>query len=147
MIYDLSKEVDRKQFSTKVSHYWERGKAGEVIRVELKQKRKKRTIRQNAYLHLLFSWFAMKTGYTAEEVKQDIFKRDVCKDFFIKNRNNRIVYRSTSDLSTLEMTNAIDKFKNWSAKEAGIYLPDANDESFMNYIEDQISRYGNRQYI
>jgi len=90
---------------------------------------------------LIFGWYGIELGYTRDEVKQDIFKRDVCKSVFERVKNSRVVYRSTSDLNTIEM------FRNHASKDLHIYLPDPNEQEQLRSMEEQLSRYANRQYI
>ena len=141
MRFDLSKQADKTRFKERANYLYEKG-----VIVDLTQKRELRTIQQNRYLHLILGWFGLETGYTMEEVKQDIFKRDWCKEFFEVEKKGRKVYRSTADLNTLEMTNAIEKFRNLSSQQ-GIYLAAPNETDFLNQMEYQINQFGNRQYI
>ena len=133
MFYDLSKEFDRKRFATYCRKLYDGKK-----KVELKEKRKMRTLSQNNYLHLILTWFAIETGYTLEEVKQGIFKADICKDFFEYTKQDRKFYKSSSDLDTKEMTDAIERFRNWSS-EQGIYLPSPDEQEFLQHIQSQVS--------
>ncbi len=68
-----------------VQSYLDRLK-GEKCRVELRKIREKRTLSQNNYLHLILGWFGLEIGYTLQEVKQDIFKRNICKDWFLMGK-------------------------------------------------------------
>jgi len=115
---------------------------------EIKEKRKRRSISQNNYLHLILGWFALQTGYTLEEVKQEIFKKIVNPNTFYEGEFGRIVkierWRSTANLDTAEMALCIDRFRDYSAKEAGIYLAEPNDLNFLREIEIQIEN--NKQY-
>ncbi|WP_424493933.1 hypothetical protein [Salinimicrobium sp. GXAS 041] len=120
-------------------------------RIELKEKKYKRTISQNSYAHLLFSWFGLQFGYTLEEVKQDIFKKvvnyeifyDGDKDYFGKNVDK---WRSTTDLNTGEMTTAIDRFRDFSATQ-GCYLPEPKDLNWLTEIENELSKNTSKQYL
>lgn len=142
MIYDLKSGFDIQSFETRVKYLREKG-----ARVELKEKRFKRSLRQNSYLHLILSWFGLETGYTLQEVKQDIFKRNICKSHFEHLKNGRPVCRSTADLDSAELTAAIEKFRNWSSAELGIYLPSPNETEQLESMESVLSKYGNKQYI
>jgi hypothetical protein len=141
MIYSLSSPLDLAEFKTQCAYLEKKG-----VKVELKQKRESRTIPQNRYLHLIFGWFGLEFGYSVDEVKQDIFKRLVCRSTFETVKNGRTVYRSTKDLNTLEMTNCIEQFRDYSAKE-GKYLPAPNEVDMLQMIEAHLSKYGNAQYL
>lgn len=146
MIYDSKKQID---VQNAIERFKSLVKKGALI--ELKEKRKRRSVSQNAYMHLLFDWFANQTGYTSEEVKQDIFKKHVNSNLFYNGDFDGIVridrWRSTSDLNTKEMTLAIERFRNFSSKEAGIYLPEPNDLAHIQEIEIELSKHENQKYL
>lgn len=116
---------------------------------EIKEKRKRRSISQNSYLHLILAWFAHQTGYTAEEVKQEIFKKIVNPNTFYEGEFGNIIkierWRSTASLDTAELSLCIDRFRDYSAKEAGIYLPEPNDLNWIRDFEIQIEN--NKRYL
>ena len=118
---------------------------------ELTEKKELRSLRQNRYLHLILSWFALEYGETAEYIKQEIFKKQVNKEIFISEYANRQTgemrtsWKSTKDLDTGQLTTAIDRFRNYASKEAGIYLPEPTDMIYLREIENQIENY--KEYI
>lgn len=136
MKYNLSNELDVVNFKNKAKLLIENGKI-----VELTEKRKRRTLSQNNYLHLILSWFGVETGYTLEQVKQDIFKRQICKELFLSEKNGILICKSTKDLNTKELTQAIDKFRNWSSSEMNIYLPNANEKNMLDDIESRLGQF------
>lgn len=136
MIFDL--RHDQEQFK----EYAEKLISEEAL-VEL-TKKDKRTNQQNRYLHLILGWFALATGYSVEEVKLDIFKRQCNTDLFMKkvtgrNGLSRIQMKSTRDLSSADLTTAIERFRNYSAKQ-GIYIPSPYEEQFLAEIRKELSR-------
>lgn len=136
MIYNLAKKEDIQAFKDYSKRLIDEGK-----KVELTQKRNKRSLSQNNYLHLILSWFAVETGYTLEEVKQDVFKRYVCRELFITEKNNILICRSTSSLDTKELSQAVDTFRNWSSSEMNIYLPSANETDLLTQLGDRLDNY------
>jgi hypothetical protein len=90
---------------------------------------------------LILSWFAVETGYTLEEVKQDVFKRYVCRELFITEKNGILICRSTSSLDTKELSQAVDTFRNWSSSEMNIYLPSANETDLLTQLGDRLDNY------
>ena len=42
-----------------------------------------KSLGQNAYIHLVFAWVALNTGYTKEYVKQVLFKQIVNPQIFV----------------------------------------------------------------
>lgn len=139
--YHLNKELDKAKFKERVNHLFKK-----EAKVELKISRKARTSNQNSYLHVILNAYGLELGYTLDEVKQEIFKRNICKDFFAIKKNGLTFFRSTKDLDTLEMTNAIEKFRNHASKDLGIYLPQPNEEELLEQLEEESKRFGNRQY-
>ncbi len=136
MIFDLKHEKERfKECAEKL--------ISEEALVEL-TKKEIRSNQQNRYLHLIFRWFALATGYSEEEVKLDIFKRQCNTDLFMKKVTgrsglSRIQMKSTRELSSADMTTAIERFRNYSAKQ-GIYIPSPNEEQFLAAIMKELDR-------
>lgn len=117
---------------------------------DLTEKKPKRTLSQNSYLHLILAYFACQTGNTLEWVKCEYYKKLVNPATFIRERDDpylgRVKYlRSSADLETDEMTLTIDRFRNWSASEAGVYLPAPDDLRLMELAEIEIEC--NKEYI
>lgn len=138
MIYDLSNPYDREKFKRRVNALYQRQNV-----VELSEHKPRRSTPQNSYLHLLLGMFAMETGNTLEFVKQEYFKRLVNHDLFVERRHDKFAgeieaLRSSRDLNTEEMTTAIERFRNWSASEADIYLPAPNEQEFLDSIEREM---------
>lgn len=145
MYFDLAKETDQKRLLTRVQYLIEKQK-----KVDVTEKREKRTLSQNSYLHLLLTWFAIETGNTVEFVKQEYFKKLCNSDIFTFEKEDRFlktvqITRSSSDIDTKQMTTAIDRFRNWSSAEAGIYLPEANEDQFLEHIQQEMQRQ--RQWL
>lgn len=138
-----------------IDHNRAREKLNQLIKdgkdFQLTEKRFKRTIKQNAYLHLIISYFALETGYTTQEVKQEIFKKIVNPNTFYDGQKEKIhsvildQWRSTADLNTEELTLCIDRFRDYSANEANIYLPQPSDLNHLREIEIELEN--NKTYL
>lgn len=118
--------------------------------IEIKKKSPKRSLKQNAYEHLIMGYFGCEYGLSLEEVKVDIFKRECNREIFERervNKNGQVIkyLRSTADLTTAETTTAIERFRNWAAAVAGIYLPAPNEEQFLAFCEQEMER--NKEFI
>ena len=145
MIYNLKNpyEVERfKQWARKMVE-------GQKI-IEAKRKDESRTLSQNNYLHLIIAYFASQYGCGADEAKIDFYKRRCNRDIFERWRKNRrgdpVPYlRSSADLTKEEMSLSIDRFRNWSSAEAGIYLPQREDLDMMIYMRQEVER--NKEYL
>lgn len=145
MQYDLSNPLHKEQFKMRCNYLFSKG-----CIVELTEKKPKRTTQQNKYLHTLLGFFACETGNTLEYVKQNYYKKLVNPAIFTRKINDKFlgeveVLRSSTDLDTAEMTTSIDRFRNWSASVAGIYLPAANEHQMLIYAQQEIQR--NQEFI
>ncbi len=139
MIYDLSSEIDRQRFKIRCNSLLKNEKI-----VDLSEKRKKRTFQQNRYLHLILGWFSVETGNTIDYVKHNYFKLLCNKEIFVKEVEDKYLGKieyilSSKNLDTLQMTIAIERFRSWSAS-VGIYLPEANEDKFLQFIEIELQR-------
>ena len=138
MILDLRLPVDRQKLKSYSDYLLSR----EVV-IEIKERKHQRSSSQNAYLHVLLSYFAAEFGFDLETVKYDLFKKTVNNEIFSRVRKNKqgrdVTYiRSTRDLDTGEMTTAIERFRHWSVQTAGLYLPAPNEEDALLEAEKQI---------
>lgn len=146
MLYNGQKEFDCQRAIERLNFFIKNDKV-----FELTEKKTKRTLSQNRYLHLILSLYALEYGETLDYIKQEVFKKQVNKQIFQYERVNtktgeiRIDYRSTTKLNTKELTVAIDRFRDYAAKEAGIYLPEPKDLNYLKEIEILITN--NQQYL
>jgi hypothetical protein len=141
MIYNLSNPLDVQNARTRLEYLVGRGRV-----VELTEKKQKRSLSQNSYLHLLLSYFASRTGDTLEWVKEQYYKRLCNPDLYLYMKDDPYVgrvpdTRSSSSLRTDEMSLSIERFRNWSASEAGIYLPEATSEAEIAALQVEVERY------
>lgn len=144
MLYDLGNPLDRERFKRRSNELFRRGGIVELT------DRARRSTRQNSYLHAICGWFAIETGNTLEYVKTAYFKRLCNRDLFVTEKDDRWagrveVLKSSADLTTEEMAQAITRFRDWSSREAGIYIPSADEDAFLQAIEVEMSRY--REWI
>lgn len=140
MLYDLNNALDRTRFEQNAKALLGRGGV-----VEMTAKRPTRSVAQNRYLHLLLGEFALQTGNTVDYVKRAYFKALCNAEVFLIEKDDKWAgkvqeLRSTADLTTAEMTTAIERFRNWSSAEAGIYLPAPNEEAWLQAIEVEMQR-------
>ena len=108
--------------------------------IEIREVKKRRSLSQNAFLHLLLGAFGLATGYTADESKT-IFKREVNSDIFVYSKNGSKFLKSSADLSVDEMSKSIDRFRSY-AGENGIELPLATDNDWLLRIENDMEKQG-----
>ena len=143
MTYNLSDDFDLRRADAR----WEALKRKGAT-VDLTEKAV-RTLHQNSYIHLIIGVVAMETGNTIEYTKQQYFKKLVNPDLFERTKDDRFTgkttyYRSSAELSKEEMTQAIDRFRNWAASE-GWYLPSPDDKTLLQSVEYQMGKQ--RQYL
>lgn len=117
---------------------------------DLTEKKPQRSLNQNAYLHVLISYFACQTGNTAEWAKREYYKKLVNPSLFIREREDpfmgKVKYlRSSADLTTEEMSLSIDRFRSWASESAGIYLPSPDEGRLITLMEIEIER--NKEFI
>ena len=137
MKYDLSNSKDLADFRNKETYYREQGK-----KVELKIVRETRTLKQNAYLHVCITLFAIEFGYTIEESKTHL-KRNC--HFMRYDKNGETYLKRTRDMNTEELTKFIEWLRNYSA-EQGCVIPSAEEykENQFN-IDREISKF--KEYL
>lgn len=105
-----------------------------------------RSLSQNNYLHLILSWFGASFGYSLAYTKTRFFKTECNGElFFITRQNTKdntpyTDIRSSADLTTAEMTLAIDRFRNFSANN-GLYLPEPNEHLYLQELERELEQY------
>lgn len=137
MKYDLSNTKDLADFRNKETLYREQGK-----KVELKVIREKRTLSQNAYLHVCITLFAIEFGYTLDESKTHL-KRSC--HFMRYDKSGETYLKRTRDLNTKELTKFIEWLRTYSA-EKGCYIPTADEYKEQQFaIDREISKF--KEYL
>lgn len=145
MIYNLSSPLDKTNFLLRAKKLAESG-----VIVDLTEKKPRRSLPQNKYLHVILAYFGTQTGNTLEWVKQKYYKKLVNPDLFIREKEDKYlgkikVLRSSADLDTAEMSLSIERFRNWAAQEAGIYIPSADESILIQQMEIEIER--NKEFL
>lgn len=146
MIYNPEKPIDVERAVAKLRYYVQNKKVFELI-----EKRTAKTYPQLKYVHLIMGWFAWEYGEKLEYIKLEYFKKIVNPDIFVYEFENRKTgevrteYRSLADITKDQMTLAIDRFRTFSSKHAGIYLPEPNDLALLREVEIQIEN--NKEYL
>lgn len=145
MLFDTSNPLQKEQFKARSAKLAESGKI-----VELTEKKPKRSLQSNKYLHVILGFFACETGNTLEYVKQQYYKKLVNPSVFIREIDDKYlgkikILRSSADLDSAEMSLTIDRFRNFASSEAGIYLPSPDEERLIQLMELEIERY--KQYL
>lgn len=139
-LFNLSNPLDNANFLLRAKKLAESGKI-----VELTEKKPRRSLPQNKYLHVILAYFGTQTGNTKEWVKQQYYKKLVNPDLFIREKEDKYlgkikVLRSSAALDISEFSLSIERFRNWAAQEAGIYIPSADEAILIQQMEICIER-------
>lgn len=145
MVYDTSNPLDNANFLLRAKKLAESGKI-----VELTEKKPRRSLPQNKYLHVILAYFGTQTGDTLPWVKERYYKVLINPDIFIRQKDDKFLgktqyLRSSADLDTAEMSLSIERFRNWAAQEAGIYIPSADEAILIQQMEIEIER--NKEHL
>jgi len=115
--------------------------------VEIKEVKPRRSLPQNAYLHVLLGAFGANFGYSMEEAKALYKRLPGNKDIYIKHfEQNGVQFEyevSSAKLDKEQMTKSIETLREWSAK-MGYPLPSAEDREWIMRLEnytEQNERY------
>jgi len=137
MLYDLQNNLDKNKAAYKFHKLVEDGKV-----IELTEKRKKRSISQNSYLHVAITLFAIEVGYTIEEAKT-VLKREC--SFMRYDKEDHVFLKRTRDLNTKELTDFIEFIITYAAKMF-ITIP-SSEEYILNQIDIDRHISHNKEYI
>lgn len=116
---------------------------------ELTEKKPKRSLSQNKYLHVILSYFGCQIGETMEYVKRNYYKILCNKDTFVRERDDKYLgkikyLRSSADLDSAEMSLTIERFRNFASAQ-GVYIPSPEEERLIQLMEVEVER--NKHYI
>lgn len=140
MMYDTKNSLEVQSLQLKVEHLIARGSMVEVV------EKKPRSLKTNAYLHAILSYFGLQTGNTLDEVKSLYYKRTVNGDLFVRQKHDvllgkdRDYLRHTSELTQDEISVSIDRFRSWSARVAEIYIPSSDEYIALLHIQHDVER-------
>lgn len=110
---------------------------------EIKRIYPKKTVKQNAYLHILFKLFGIEYGLSFKDSK--LFIKDELGYVFFMDGDNDKYYISIADMTTKQLNIFITRFRNYSSMN-GIYLP-SSDEYKYKHAEYDNEIYKNRMYL
>lgn len=139
MIYDTSNPLDKANFLLRAKKLADEGKV-----VELKEKKPRRTLSQNNFLWLCLAYWGTQTGYTKEEAEA-IYKKVNRAIYYTKKviADEEVVYiRHTYELDTSEMTDSIERFRNWAVQNDAcpVYIPSPEDRDLIQRMEIEVER-------
>lgn len=112
------------------------------VTVEVKTRRKPRTLKQNSVLHWYINAIADETGMAPDDVKEVLRHKFLSED--ILDRNGEIMadkasgevikrYKSTAELSTIQMLTFTEEIRMWAADFLSLHLPLPNEEVELKF--------------
>ena len=114
MKLDLSNEYDKAKAQTRLKVLTDKG-----AKIELKEIRNKRSLKQNSYLHVCVSLFAIELGYNLDESKT-LLKREC--PFMRYEKNGQTFLKRTREMDSKELTEFIDWIRNYAGIN-GVDIP------------------------
>lgn len=141
MTYDLSNPLHVQNARARLELLAKRGSI-----VELTEKKPKRSLSQNAYLHVALTFLASQVGETLEWVKREYYKKHCNRDLFLRTKEDSLLgavhyLRSSAELTTEEMSLSIDRLRTWAVQEAGIYIPSPEEEAQVAAMQIEAERH------
>lgn len=144
-LYDTAQDYEAQRARTRLEFLIGKGRLVDLT------DRSRRSTAQNSYMHVCIGIVAMETGYPMDYVKDEWFKKLVNPQTF-RDGEIRDPYtgqtvtrwRSSASLSTEEMTLAIDRWRNWAARQ-GWYIPSPEEEAMIRQSAAEIDRQ--KQYL
>ena len=134
MKLDLSKSIDRERFNQYATKLHT-----DESKVELKKIHPPKSVRQNAYAHVVLCLFAIEFGYSLLEAKT-VIKRALNFHYL---KNGMAFLKSMADMDTFEVTRMID-YAREVAGQNGCYIP-TSEEYLANQfaIDSEIDKNKN----
>lgn len=139
MKYRLS---DNREAGEALSYLVELTRQGK--RVDIKAVKPRRSLPQNAFLHLLLGYFGANLGYSLEEAKWLYKRLPGNKELYEYEKDvggkPMTFIRSSADLTKDEMTKSIETLRDWSGR-MGYPLPSADDKEALERLENYIEQH------
>ena len=146
MTYNLHNQLDAQSARARLEFLIGKGSF-----IELAEKKPRRSLKQNSYLYLCLNYLASQLGESPDYVKRYYYKYHCNKDIFLRSKIDKITgekttyLRSSAELDSKEMTDSIERFRNFAMLEAGIYIPSPDEPDNIMQMQIEIER--NKQFI
>lgn len=145
MIYDFGKQFDIERAKKRLDSLIERRAVVDIT------DKSRFTVSQNSYLHVCIGIVALETGVTLEYAKQKYFKRIANREMFYIGKFTDPVtgeecgkWRSTASLTKEEMTLALDRWRDWAARQ-GWYIPTPEEHAAI--LQAKIEMEKNKRWL
>lgn len=101
--------------------------SGKRAEITVRPETKSRTNEQNRYLWgVVYKYISEEIGYEPEQV-HELMKFKFLKIEILVKGNPETVIRSTTDLSTEEFNQYVERIVRWAAEFLGLVIPDPNE--------------------
>lgn len=95
---------------------------GRAIAIDINIRKPRRTNPQNSYLWgVVYKAISDFTGYSEEELHYEVFALMFRK--YVDDKGNERI-KNSSEMTTEECSNYIEKVRRWASVELGLYIPD-----------------------
>ena len=133
MKYNLELASEKRRYDNKSDFFKSKGKT-----VDLKEVKQTRSIKQNSYLHICITLYAIEFGYTLAESKT--YLKRTC-GFMVYEKNNSPFLKETKKMDSKELTEFIEWIRNY-ASQNGLYIPTSEEYKTNKYsIDNEIEKF------
>jgi len=117
---------------------------GKKVQVEIRKAKRRRSIPQNNYYWgVVLQLLGADLGYSSEEAHEAMVR------MFLEVPNDDLeipsTFRKTSDLSTVEFEEYLEKIRRWAAEFRGLFIPDPQ-QTFFDYRHPKLRRWMPQSY-
>lgn len=124
MKYNLADNLDKQKAIAKFKKLLDDKK-----RVEIKELKPRRTLSQNAYLHVCIQLYALEIGLRTEEAKIQL--KRICPfmryEMHDKKGGSHVFLKQTSIMDSKEIGEFIEWIRTHAVQELGAYIPTAEE--------------------
>ena len=128
MKYDLSTDIDKEIFKARVNQLYKKG-----AKVEITEKKPKRSVTSNALMWAWLNCIAMETGNDSQDL-HEFFKGKFLGTKEIEINGEKVeVKPSTAKLDSKMFSLYLEELKHFASEELGVYLPTREDAVFNEF--------------
>jgi len=133
MRYDTAKEIDRNRLFAKLDTLLKK-----QSHIEVKEIKPIRSLKNNAYLHVCITLFAIEFGYDLENAKR-LLKQNCSFMYYFKGETKLL--KATAKLNDKELCDFIDWIRTYSGMQ-GCYIPTPEEYITNRYeIDKEIDKH------
>ncbi len=111
-------------------------------KITLSSTKKKRSVTQNAYLHVCVGLYGIYFGSTLDEAKTDL--KRACQ-FMVYEKNNKKYLKRTREMDSKQLTEFIEWIRNYAGTN-GCYIP-TSEEYIQNHFAIDKEIEANKKYL